>query len=143
MKFWDTSAVVPLCVQEAGTSTVRNTLDDDPSLVLWWGTRTECSSAFMRRVREGQLTPSDVHAARRALDAVMQAAIEIQPSEAVRGMAERLLGVHPLRAADALQLAAAIQWCQGLTAGNGLVVFDRRLREAGYAEGFTVFPERL
>ena len=38
---------------------------------------------------------------------------------------------------------AAIQWCQGLTAGNGLVVFDRRLREAGYAEGFTVFPDGL
>ncbi len=143
MKFWDTSAVVPLCIQEAGTETVRNILDEDPSLVLWWGTRTECSSAFMRRVREGQLTPNDVRVARRALDAVTQAGIEIQPSEAVRGTAERLLGVHPLRAADALQLAAAIQWCQGLTAGNGLVAFDGRLREAGYAEGFAVFPDRL
>ena len=71
----------------------------------------------------------------------MQAGIEIQPSESVRGTAERLLGVHPLRAADAFQLASAIQWCQGLTAGNGLVVFDRRLREAGYAEGFTVLPD--
>lgn len=93
MKFWDTSAVVPLCIQEAGTETVRNILEHDTSLVLWWGTRTECSSAFMRRVREGQLTQSDVRVARRALDAVTQAGMEIgmeiQPSEAMRGT-ERL-----------------------------------------------------
>ncbi len=143
MKFWDTSAIVPLCIQEAATATVRDILDQDPSLVIWWGARTECTSAFMRRVREGQLTPKDVRVARHALDAVVQAGIEIQPSESVRGTAERLLGVHPLRAADALQLAAAIQWCQGLTVGNGFVVFDRRLREAGFAEGFTVFPDSL
>ena len=97
----------------------------------------------MRRVREGHLTPNDARVARRALAAVVQAGIEIQPSESVRATAERLLGVHSVRAADALPLAAAIQWCQGLTAGNGLVVFDRRLREAGYAEGFTVFPDNL
>ncbi len=143
MKFWDTSAVVPLCIQEAGTATVRDILNEDPSLVMWWGTRTECVSAFLRRVRDGHLTPNDARVSRRALDAVVQAGIEIQPSESVRVTAERLLGVHALRAADALQLAAAIQWCQGLTAGNGLVVFDRRLREAGFAEGFTVFPESV
>ena len=143
MKFWDTSAIVPLCIQETGTATVREILSEDPSLVVWWGARTECTSAFMRRVREGHLKPNDARVARQALDAVVQAGIEIQPRETVRGTAERLLGVHPLRAADAFQLAAAIQWCQGLTAGNGLVVFDRRLREVGYAEGFTVFPENL
>jgi len=143
VKFWDTSAIVPLCVQETSTATVRDVLNEDPSFVLWWGTRTECISAFMRRVRDGHLTPNNARAARRALDAVAQAGIEIQPSESVRGTAERLLGVHPLRAGEAFQLAAAIQWCQGLTAGNGLVVFDRRLREAAYAEGFTVFPDSL
>lgn len=141
MRFWDASAIVPLCVREPGSATVRDILNEDPSLVIWWGTRTECVSAFMRQVREGALTPADARAARQVLDAVMQVGIEMQPSEAVRGTAERLLGVHPLRAADALQLAAAIQWCEGRTAGNGLVVFDRRLREAGYAEGFNVFPE--
>ncbi|MCY4438959.1 MAG: type II toxin-antitoxin system VapC family toxin [Deltaproteobacteria bacterium] len=143
MKFWDSSAIVPLCIQETATETVQDILHEDPSLVLWWGTRTECTSAFMRRVREGHLTPNDARVARHALDAVVQAGIEIQPSESVRATAERLLGVHSVRAADALQLAAAVQWCQGLTAGNGLVVFDRRLREVGYAEGFTVFPDTL
>lgn len=143
MKFWDASAIVPLCVQEPSTIAVRRILNEDPSLVLWWGTRTECVSALMRQVREGVLTPTGARAARHVLNAVMQAGIEMQPSEAVRGTAERLLGVHPLRAADALQLAAAIQWCQGLTAGSDLVAFDRRLREAGYAEGFSVLPDNI
>lgn len=143
MKFWDASAIIPLCVQETGSAIVRKLLTEDPSLVVWWGSRTECVSALMRQVREGGLTPADARAARHVLETVMQAGMEMQPSEAVRGTAERLLGVHPLRAADALQLAAAIQWCQGLTAGNGLVAFDRRLRDASYAEGFTVLPETV
>lgn len=143
MKYWDASAIIPLCVQERGSATVRDLLTEDPSLVVWWGTHTECVSALMRQVREGALTPADARAARDVLDTVLQAAIEMQPSEALRGTAERLLGVHPLRAADALQLAAAIQWCQGMTAGQGVVVFDRRLRDAGYAEGFTVLPDNL
>ena len=31
----------------------------------------------------------------------------------------------------------------GMTAGSGLVAFDRRLRDASYAEGFTVLPETV
>lgn len=71
---------------------------------------------------------------------LMQTWTEMQPSEALRSMAERSLAVHPLRAADALQLAAAILWCQGLTTGQGFVSFDQRLCEAAYREGFTVLP---
>ena len=110
-------------------------------MVVWWGTRTECISALMRQVREGGLTPKDERAARHVLQILMQTWTEMQPSEALRSTAERLLTVHPLRTADALQLAAAIQWCQGLTTGQGVVAFDRQLRDASYREGFTVLPE--
>ena len=123
MKFWDTSAVVPLCVQEPNSATVREILAEDPSMVVWWGTRT------------------DERAARHVLHTLMQTWAEMQPSEALRNTAERLLAVHPLRAADALQLAAAILWCQGLTTGQGFVSFDQRLCNVGYREGFTVLPE--
>ena len=141
MKFWDTSAIVPLCVQEPNSATVRHILVEDPSFVVWWGTRPECVSALMRQVREGGLTPSDERAARHVLHTLLQTGLEMQASEAIRSTAERLLAVHPLRTADAFQLAAALQWCQGLTAGQGFVVFDQRLRDAGYREGFTVLPD--
>ncbi len=141
MKFWNTSAIVPLCVQEPNSGTVREILVGDPSVVVWWGTRTECISALMRQVREGSLTPTDERAARHVLQTLMQTWTEMQPSEALRSTAERLLTVHTLRTADALQLAAAIQWCQRLTTGQRLVAFDRQLRDASYREGFMVLPE--
>lgn len=141
MTFWDTSAIVPLCVQEPHSGTVQAILIEEPAIVVWWGTRTECLSALMRQVRAGGLTPPDERAARHVLQTLMQTWTEMQPSEALRNTAERLLTVHSLRTADALQLAAAIQWCQGFTTGQGFVAFDRQLREASYREGFTLLPE--
>lgn len=140
MKFWDASAVVPLCVQQTLSDAVQDGLAQDPAMVVWWGRRTECISALMRQVREGTLAPADERAARNLLHALMQAWTEMQPSDALRSMAERLLAVHPLRTADAFQLAAAISWCEGITHGRGLVSLDRRLCDVGYREGFTVLP---
>ena len=141
MNFWDTSAVIPLCVQEPSSATVRDLLMCNTSMVVWWSTRTECISALMRRVREGGMSPTDERAARRVLDRLAQSWMEIQPSETVQSIAERLLAVHALRAADALQLAAALMACEAHTKGQGFVSLDQRLRVAGYKEGFTVFPD--
>lgn len=143
MRFWDTSAIVPLCVHEPNSTVVQDLLVTDSSLVVWWGTRVECISALMRVVRTGGMTNPDERAARSVLRMLAQAWTEMQPSEALRNTAERLLAVHPLRTADALQLAAAIQWCRGNTTDQGLVAFDQRLRDAAYKEGFTVLPETV
>ena len=140
MKFWDTSAIVPLCVYEPNTTVVQDLLALDSSIIVWWGTRTECISALMRQVRTGGMTPPDERTARHVLHTLAQAWTEIQPNDALRNLAERMLAVHPLRSADALQLAAAVQWCQGLTTDQGLVTFDQRLHDAAYREGFTVIP---
>lgn len=140
MKFWDTSAIVPLCVDEPGSATVKAILAKDPSIVVWWATRTECVSALMRQVREGGLSATGERQAREVLEILAKTWVEIQPSETLRGTAERLLAVHSLRAADAFQLAAALQWCQRQTAARSLVSFDTRLREAGHKEGFALLP---
>ena len=141
MKFWDTSAVVPLCVQGPTSTVVREILAEDASMVVWWGTRTECVSALMRRAREGGMTRADERTARQLLRSLAGAWMEMQPNEALRNSAERLLAVHPLRAADALQLAAALSWCGQAPTGQEFVTFDRRLRDASFREGFTVLPE--
>lgn len=141
MKFWDTSAIVPLCVTEPATAAVRKLTDSDPSLVVWWASRTECISAVARRRREGHLSLSTERRAGELLTALSAAWSVIQPSDALRSRAERLLGVHPLRAADAFQLAAALLWSQGETWGHHVVSFDQRVREAAAKEGFSVLPE--
>ena len=143
MKFWDTSAVVPLCVIEPRSGTVKSILTGDQSMVVWWATRTECVSALMRQTHEGSLRSQDERQAREVLGQLADAWVEVQPSGMLRGTAERLLAVHALRAADAFQLAAALQWCQRQPTNMEFVSFDTRLREAGYREGFKLFPATL
>lgn len=138
MKFWDTSAIVPLCVDEPRSATVKAMLIEDLSIVVWWATRVECISAFRRQTREKSLSVAGERQARQVLQALCRAWTEVQPNEVVREMAQRLLSAHSLTAADALQLAAALQWCHRRTRDEFFVTFDARLREAARKEGFTV-----
>jgi uncharacterized protein with PIN domain len=138
--FWDSSAIVPLCVNEPSSATVKSILADDPVAVVWWTTRTECISALARQMREGGITLAGERQARDVLHKFASTWIEIQPTNSLRAVAERLLGVHALRAADAFQLGAALQWCRGETRGMSLVCFDARLRSAAHREGFNVLP---
>ena len=142
MRFWDSSAVIALCVDEPTSAAIRSVLRGDPSLVAWWSTRTECLSGLMRRAREGSINGRGFAEARAALTALADSWVEVQPTESVRSGAERLLGAHALRAADALQLAAALVWCSGQTRAAEVVSFDSRLREAALREGFGVLPLR-
>jgi len=97
-------------------------------------------SGLLRRSREGSITGRGLAEARVALTPLADSWVEVQPSESVRSGAERLLAAHALRAADALQLAAALVWCSGQTRGAEVASFDSRLREAALREGFGVFP---
>jgi uncharacterized protein len=140
MNFWDTSALVPLRVDEAHTSAVRVLYDRDDHLVVWWGTSLECTSALTRAVRQGRLSLTAALRAANELRVLLEAADEVGPTTDVRERAERLLSVHPLRAADALQLGAALIWARERTAGMGFVCLDERLRESARREGFAALP---
>lgn len=143
MRFWDTSALVPLCIREPQTPVVQGLLDEDPGVAVWWAARTECVSAFARSMRGGGLQPDAVRRARERLNRRETEWLEVPPTETLRTTAERLVSIHPLRAADAFQLAAALHWCGDRPAGAGFISFDSRLREAAWREGFLVLPERV
>lgn len=142
MRFWDTSAVVPLLVEQPASEQVAEVFGDDTRLCLWWGTRVEIESAIARLSREGALDARSVAALREALTELATASLEILPGSQLRETATRLLHRHPLRAADALQLAAAHVWCEDVPSGRSLVSLDHRLREAALREGFDVLPRR-
>lgn len=110
-------------------------------MVTWWGTRIECMSAIARYVREQRLSATEVATGRRRLMGLAEEWMEMQPDEALRASAERIVGVHSLRAADALQLAAALLACDGTPADVAFVCLDTRLREAALREGFWVVPD--
>lgn len=138
MKFWDASAIVPLLVREASHEAMLSLLERDAVMLAWWGTPVECASAISRRERDGSLTPADATNALHRLRAVQATWQEILPSESLRDLAGRLLRVHPLRAADSLQLAAAVVAAEREPVTLELVSLDERLSEAASREGFRV-----
>jgi uncharacterized protein len=143
MRFWDASALIPLCLQERQSTALKRLAQEDESLAVWWGSSVECLSAFARLRREAVLSETEEEQACLILRALQGALTEIEPTPAVREQAGRVLRLHPLRAADALQLAAALVWCQGDPLQHGFVCLDQRLREAARREGFTVFPNKM
>jgi hypothetical protein len=140
MRFWDSSAIVPLCLRESNTGIMKSLLDKDEDMVVWWATHAECLSALMRRQREGTLAAEAEQKASSVLRVLAAGWSEVQPTEILRRRAERLIAVHPLRSADAFQLAAALVWAQDSPQGLEVVCLDRNLREAAFKEGFSVLP---
>ena len=136
MKFWDSSALVTLVLQQPRTNESRGVLEQDSEIVAWWGSAVECASAIARLYRDGQLSEPAEREARALLDALRLSWFEVQPGDAVREQALRLLRVHPLRSADALQLAAALEWAGAPPQGD-FVTYDDRLRAAAVREGFS------
>lgn len=139
MRFWDTSALVPLLLEQDATVEMAQLLDEDSEVAAWWGTPLECASAAARLRREERLTVEEEQQVLELLDLLRRSWLEIQPSDEVRAGAMRLLRIHRLKAADALQLAAARIWA-GQMAGAELVTYDERLALAARLEGFRVLP---
>ena len=141
MRFWDASAIISLCVNDPHTATVRKLIREDEAIASWWATVVECQSAFSRLRRQGDLGASDVDRASRLLGRLAEGWSEVMPGQEVRDQAMWLLGLHPLRAADALQLASALVWADRRPFGRHFTCLDSRLREAARREGFTVLPQ--
>ena len=137
MRFWDASAVVPLIVNELRSPAVRSLYQIDAGLEVWWGSSVECVSALTRRNRQGQVA-GGLEAALERLAILSFAWHEIPPGDRVRDTAQMLLRVHDLRAADAFQLAAALQVAEGRPPSLEFLSLDRRLSEAAHREGFRV-----
>jgi uncharacterized protein len=136
--FWDTSALVPLCCFQPQSAQARQVARTYSRQVVWWGTVIEVVSSLNRLTREGTLNLKESRQAFARLDYLRGRWNEVQPIEEVRDRAERLLRIHKLRAADALQLAAALVWCGDRAQGRMLIGAHGHLSEAAGAEGFTV-----
>jgi predicted nucleic acid-binding protein len=138
MRFWDSSAIVPLLVDEPASQATLAEYRRDPEQAVWWATKVECVSALSRLERDGSLDGNAVRQALERLEWLAGAWLEVQPVERTRRIALRLLRVHPLRAADALQLSAALIAAEDEPASVDVVTFDDRLAQAAEREGCRV-----
>ena len=133
--------MLPLLSEEVFSETVAELLRADNGVVVWWGAWIECAVAISRLRREGKLDEENQEGARAVLDRLADDWTEQRPEDDIRLLAMLISKDYPLKAADALQLAAALRWCKGDTEGTGFVCLDERLRRAAANEGFDVLPE--
>ncbi len=131
---------MPLVVEQAATPEVERWMTDDPSLVVWTLTPVEIVSALRRLVWDGSLPERAAREAESLATDLVRQTHTVADVERVKASARRLLRLHPLRAADALQLGAALAWADGAPEGLIVHTFDRRLAAAAEREGFRVIP---
>ena len=138
MKFWDTSAVVPLLLSQPQSDLVRAWQLADPVMLVWWGSSVEFTSAVARLEREEKISARQCEDILEGLRFLAAAWHEIQPSRRLKTLAERLLRVHRLRSADSLQLAAALTVAGDEPGSVEFLCFDAQLNRAATREGLPV-----
>jgi uncharacterized protein len=140
MIFFDSSALLPLFVQEDRSKEIQRIAMDDPSLVVWWGSTIECFSAFARLRRERIIDSAEEQNIRARVLELKNSWTEIQPGNEVKALAHQLLLPYALSAADSMQLAAALLWADKLPSNHQFVCLDAKLAQAALKEGFIVLP---
>jgi hypothetical protein len=138
MRYWDSSAVVPLLVRQPASARVDRWWGEDADVALWTLTPVELTSALWRLVRDGAMAEQDARAAEARAQELADASYAVTDVESVKALARRMLRVHPLHAADALQLAAAVVWAGGRPQGKTMLTLDEHLALAARREGFDV-----
>ncbi len=117
--FCDASALVPFCLHEATSQRVRAYLRRHTP-VVWWASRVEICGAVARLLRFGDIDPKEADRALSYLETVSRVWSEIHPDDLLRDLACELVAKYPLRAADSMQLAAALVWCRQSPHGQNL-----------------------
>lgn len=133
--FWDTSALVPLCTIQGATP--RAVIHfKNYGVTVWWATPVEINAAFARLVRMKQMSSSGLLSAQHAAEKLASSWEVIRPTNSIRTRAIDLAMKFDLRAADSLQLAAALEWCHDQPRGEVFLSADHKLRHAALAVGF-------
>ena len=135
--FWDASVLVTLCLNQTPTPQAL-VFEGKYQIAVWWATYVELASALTFSLRRHEITPKEFAQAKLQAEGLARLWDVIEPSAKVALDARVLLELYPLRAADALQLAAALQWCESKPSGKVFLTFDQRLREAAGLAGFAL-----
>ncbi len=141
MKFWDSSALLPLCLDMPQGLDTRPLLKSDSEMIVWWGSDLEVVSALHRLRREKVVTEQELSRTTARLQKLQKTWHTVRPSNIIKEKAKRVIRIHGLKSADSLQLAAALAWAHDLPGDFEFVTLDKRLKQAALVEGFAARPE--
>ena len=107
ISYFDTSAVVPLIVDEASTELCSRAWNDSTRVVCARLLYPEARAALARAERIGRLDGSQLRGAVAELDSIIAQVDHIEVTAALAQEAGELAEAHGLRGHDAVHLAAA------------------------------------
>ncbi len=140
MSFWDSSALLPLIIREPSSKKMLDLKEDTDFILTWTLTPVEIISTLCRLQRMDQIDMVGFEKALKSWKNLEEGIYLIKDIEAVKRRANRLLRIHPLKAADALQLASALIACSDVTSQHFFISLDKQLNQAAAKEGFNVLP---
>jgi predicted nucleic acid-binding protein len=138
--FWDSSALVPLCVGQAAGLNFQKLWRQSNRVTVWSGATVEIRSALARLHRDGALDANGLQSAIQRLEAMRRQWREIITGENLRLIAEELPDTYGLRALDSFHLAAALLWCKEKPKGRLFICDNVRLNDAAQKAGFKIKP---
>ena len=139
MRFWDTSALIPLMLDEPESGRMRQLLAEDDSIATAAITPIEIASVLWRRRHAGRLRVDEHHEADVLFAELSARWNEVAYTSLTVETSLDVITRHPLRTLDAMQLAAAIVLIDA-PLHIAFVTLDKNLAPAARAEAFTVLP---
>ncbi len=139
MAFWDSSAIVPLSVNEKSSRLARNLWRQFAKNFVWSESVVEVSSAFARLEREGKINkPTRLKLENRLLFVEAQW-VKIETTSRIIEIGRTFPALYGLKAMDCLQLAAALVWCNEYPKNRNFIAGDGKLLKAAESAGFTIY----
>jgi predicted nucleic acid-binding protein len=141
--YLDASALVKRYVAEPGSAEVADTIAEAGVVGTSLISRAEMSGALGKAVRVGALTREAAASALQVFRSEWPNLVRVQATEMLVARADGLAWELGLRGYDAVHLASALSWQDGMGEQVVMATCDRRLWEAASERGLRPFPENL
>lgn len=138
--YLDTSALVKRYIFERGTAEVALAMREAAVSGTSMIARAEMAAAFAKAVRTNILSRDVAAAALGAFHGEWPRLVRVQITELLVAQADNLAWEFGLRGYDAVHLASALLWQQGLDSAVAFATFDLRLWDAANQRGLPVLP---
>jgi predicted nucleic acid-binding protein len=135
--YWDSSALIPLCVSQPQSANAK-LLYARYNIIAWWATQVEIMSGLTRLERMGQISHDRFLIGKQLAQRILQRWNSVDSPPSIASLACSLLELYPLRAADALQLAVALEVSEQQPQSYIFITADQRLADAARRIGFSV-----
>ena len=141
--YLDASALVKRYIAEPGTREVADVIAGAGIVATSIVSRAETAAALSKAIRVGMLTREAAASALRVFRSEWPNLVRVQATEMLVARADALAWELALRGYDAVHLASALLWKDGMDQQVTIATFDQQLWQAASQCGLVPFPKDL